>query len=85
MGLQYYRNGLSVPVRLGKFGLESNLIRNRIEDFILSPRKPDDWESSPIPWIYNDGAFSGTVESEYQKEMGKEVKKILETWGYIHE
>lgn len=85
VGLQYYRNGLSVPVRLGKFGLESNLIRNRIEDFILSPRKPDDWESSPIPWIYNDGAFSGTVESEYQKEMGKEVKKILETWGYIHE
>ncbi len=85
LGLQYYRNGVPKSARLGKFGLESNLVRNRIEDFILSPRKPDDWESSTLPWIYNDGAFSGTVESEYQREMGKEVKKILETWGYIHE
>lgn len=86
-GIQFFylRNGIPRPLRLGRYGLESQANLRSFEDLILSERTPLGWENSPLPWIYNDGAFSGTVESEYQKEMGKEVKKILETWGYIHE
>ena len=79
-------NGLPVSYRLGKWGIETVFTNtNQIKEFILSDRIPLGWETSDVPWIFNDGAFSGTTESSLQKEMGKEVKKILETWGYIHE
>ncbi|TGL51559.1 sulfatase [Leptospira kemamanensis] len=82
---QFTRNGKTIPVRFGRYGLEYQRSMNHIEDLIVSERQPDGLLQSPLPWIYNDGAFSGSGESEVQKEMGKEVKKILETWGYIHE
>jgi arylsulfatase A-like enzyme len=82
----FRRNGSPVAYRLGKWGIETPFMSpNQIKEFILSDRVPLGWESSPIPWVYNDGSFSGTSESTVQREMGKEVKKILETWGYIHE
>ncbi|MCW7465742.1 sulfatase [Leptospira levettii] len=82
---QFTRNGKTIPVRFGKYGLEFQSSMTHIEDLIVSERQPDGLYESPLPWVYNDGAFSGSGESEVQKEMGKEVKKILETWGYIHE
>jgi arylsulfatase A-like enzyme len=83
---RFVRNGLPVSYRLGKWGIETVFTNtNQIKEFILSDRIPLGWETSDVPWIFNDGAFSGTTESSLQKEMGKEVKKILETWGYIHE
>ncbi len=83
---RFIRNGVPTPFRLGKWGIETTFANpNQIREFILSDRLPIGWSSSEIPWVYNDGSFSGTTESNVQKEMGKEVKKILETWGYIHE
>lgn len=81
----FSRNGKTIPVRFGRYGLEYQRSMNHLEDLIVSERQPEGFPSSPLPWVYNDGAFSGTRESEVQREMGKEVKKILETWGYIHE
>jgi hypothetical protein len=83
---RFLRNGIPVSYRLGKWGIETVFTNpNQIKEFILSDRPPVGWTHSDIPWVYNDGAFSGTYESNVQKAMGKEVKKILETWGYIHE
>lgn len=82
---QFTRNGKTIPVRFGKYGLEYQRSMTNLEDLIVSERQPDGLFQSPLPWVYNDGAFSGSGETEVQKEMGKEVKKILETWGYIHE
>ncbi|PJZ47178.1 sulfatase [Leptospira brenneri] len=81
----FSRNGKTIPVRFGRYGLEYQRSMNHLEDLIVSERQPQGFSTSPFPWVYNDGAFSGTRESEVQREMGKEVKKILETWGYIHE
>ncbi|TGN19836.1 DUF229 domain-containing protein [Leptospira idonii] len=81
-----FRNGVPALFRVGKWGLESKGIGyGNWKDLLVSERKPNGWENSDLPWIYNDGYFSGTTESQAQKEMGQEVKKILETWGYIHE
>jgi arylsulfatase A-like enzyme len=83
---RFTRNGSPVSYRLGKWGIETVFTSpEQIKDFILSDRTPIGWDSSELPWVFNDGAFSGTTESSLQKEMGREVKKILETWGYIHE
>ncbi|TGM02330.1 sulfatase [Leptospira jelokensis] len=82
---QFTRNGKTIPVRFGKYGLEYQRSMTNLDDLIVSERQPDGLFQSPLPWVYNDGAFSGSGETEVQKEMGKEVKKILETWGYIHE
>ncbi|MCW7468815.1 sulfatase [Leptospira kanakyensis] len=81
----FSRNGKTIPVRFGRYGLEYQRSMNHLEDLIVSERQPEGFPNSSLPWVYNDGAFSGTRESEVQREMGKEVKKILETWGYIHE
>lgn len=81
----FSRNGKTIPVRFGRYGLEYQRSITNLEDLIVSEREPEGFPSSALPWVYNDGAFSGTRESEVQREMGKEVKKILETWGYIHE
>lgn len=81
----FTRNGKTIPVRFGRYGLEFQRSFTNSEDLIVSERQPEGFPSSSLPWVYNDGAFSGTRESEVQREMGKEVKKILETWGYIHE
>ncbi|TGM63763.1 sulfatase [Leptospira meyeri] len=81
----FSRNGKTIPVRFGRYGLEYQRSITNIEDLIVSERQPEGFPTSSLPWVYNDGAFSGTRESEVQREMGKEVKKILETWGYIHE
>jgi arylsulfatase A-like enzyme len=83
---RFYRNGQPLPYRLGKWGIETLFVNATLsKEFILSDRIPLGWEETDLPWIYNDGSFSGVSESNLQKEMGKEVKKILETWGYIHE
>ncbi|MDZ4724584.1 MAG: sulfatase [Leptospira sp.] len=83
---QFFRNGQAMSHRLGRWGIETiSSNHKQAGDFILSDRKPIGWETSELPWVYNDGFFSGTTESNVQREMGKEVKKILETWGYIHE
>ncbi|TGM35831.1 sulfatase [Leptospira biflexa] len=82
---QFSRNGKTIPVRFGRYGLEYQRSLSNVEDLIVSERQPEGLFQSPLPWVYNDGAFSGSGETEVQKEMGKEVKKILETWGYIHE
>ncbi|TGK81575.1 DUF229 domain-containing protein [Leptospira noumeaensis] len=81
----FSRNGKTIPVRFGRYGLEYQRSMHHLEDLIVSERQPEGFPTSNLPWVYNDGAFSGTRESEVQREMGKEVKKILETWGYIHE
>ncbi|MCG6140327.1 sulfatase [Leptospira mtsangambouensis] len=81
----FSRNGKTIPVRFGRYGLEYQRSITNIEDLIVSERQPEGFPTSSLPWVYNDGAFSGTRESDVQREMGKEVKKILETWGYIHE
>lgn len=82
---QFTRNGKTIPVRFGRYGLEYQRSLSRVDDLIVSERQPEGLLQSTLPWVYNDGAFSGSGETEVQKEMGKEVKKILETWGYIHE
>ncbi|GBF51622.1 type I phosphodiesterase/nucleotide pyrophosphatase [Leptospira ryugenii] len=84
--IQCYRNGRFWNYRTGRWGIEGlNLPSTIPKEFILSDATPLGWESSHLPWVYNDGSFSGGAESSSQQEMGKEVKKILSTWGYIHE
>ncbi|TGN09822.1 sulfatase [Leptospira ilyithenensis] len=81
-----YRDGLPVSYRVGRWGLEFVWATPRLlKELLTSEREPSGWDKSGLPWIYNDASFSGDSESTAQKEMGKEVKKILETWGYIHE
>lgn len=80
------KNGKTIPLRLGAWGISSQSQRSRWDrDLIASRREPLGFRTSKEPWLYLDPKFSGKGESEKEKEMGAEVKKILETWGYIHE
>ncbi|WP_411824515.1 sulfatase [Leptospira sp. 'Mane'] len=81
-----YRNGAPISYRVGRWGLEFVWANPQLlKNLLTSDREPSGWGKSGLPWIYNDASFSGDSESTAQREMGREVKKILETWGYIHE
>lgn len=84
--LMVLHKGQSLPIRFGKWGLVSNDPKLRRDGQLLfSYREPMGWKDSSIPWIYNDGRLSGQETNEIQAAMGEEVRKILESWGYIHE
>ena len=79
-------NGKNINYRMGKWGLVSNSsMIGKENSLILSAREPNGFRKSTLPWIYNDGRLSGEYESENEALMGQEVRKILESWGYIHE
>jgi hypothetical protein len=79
-------NGKTLNYRVGKWGIESNSsILSKENAVILSAREPNGFRKSNLPWIYNDARLSGEYESETEAIMGQEVRKILESWGYIHE
>ncbi len=80
------KNGQPLPIRLGTWGILSTSVKAKWErDLLTAFRAPLGYRDSREPWLYLDPKFSGKGESEKEKEMGAEVKKILETWGYIHE
>ena len=71
---------------LGRWGLFSKDYRITGEpDFMISGSDPIGFENSKIPWVYNDARLSGESSSEIDSAMADEVRKILESWGYIHE
>jgi arylsulfatase A-like enzyme len=79
-------NGKDLNYRIGKWGIQvQNSSQLKENLFLLSSREPIEFRRSNLPWIYNDGRLSGEYESESQSLMGQEVRKILESWGYIHE
>jgi arylsulfatase A-like enzyme/nitrate reductase NapE component len=84
--LTFRRDGKEVPVRIGKWGIASTVYSPIKEPELgVSSREPVGIRKSESVWVYNDGKLSGDSESELQSAMGKEVRKILESWGYIHE
>jgi arylsulfatase A-like enzyme len=79
-------NGKELNYRIGKWGIQvQNSSQLKENLFLLSAREPTGFRKSILPWIYNDGRLSGEYENETQSLMGQEVRKILESWGYIHE
>ncbi|WCL48590.1 sulfatase [Leptospira sp. GIMC2001] len=83
---QISRDGYSMNYLLGRWGLFSKDYRITGEpDFMISGSDPIGFENSKIPWVYNDARLSGESSSETDSAMADEVRKILESWGYIHE
>lgn len=81
-----YRDGRQLDIRFGKWGIEKRDPKIQRESaFLFAGREPLGFRESTIPWIYNDGRLSGVESTEIQSAMGEEVRKILESWGYIHE
>lgn len=78
--LQLRNQGRPEMVRHGAFGT-----RFSHTELSLSQGEPIGLRTSQEPWVWIDPSWALGKTSETQKEMGKEVKKILETWGYIHE
>lgn len=86
--LQIFKNGKPEEYRLGKWGILSRPASEilRIEpDYVSLGREPYRYASSEIPFLYYHTGFSGGKETEEEAAMGKEVRKILESWGYIHQ
>ncbi|WP_243397215.1 sulfatase-like hydrolase/transferase [Leptospira kmetyi] len=86
--LQILKNGKPEEYRLGKWGILSRPASEilRIEpDYVSLGREPYRYASSEVPFLYYYTGFSGGRESEEEAAMGKEVRKILESWGYIHQ
>ncbi|MBM9579396.1 sulfatase-like hydrolase/transferase [Leptospira sp. 201903070] len=86
--LQILKDGKSEDFRVGKWGIRSNAaagILAAVPDNVSLGRIPYRYASSKIPFLYYHTGFSGGKESAEEAAMGKEVRKILESWGYIHQ
>ncbi|WP_246838889.1 sulfatase [Leptospira yasudae] len=86
--LQILKNGKPEDFRVGKWGIRSSKAAEILSiepDYVSLGREPYRFASSEIPFLYYHTGFSGGKETEEEAAMGKEVRKILESWGYIHQ
>jgi arylsulfatase A-like enzyme len=87
LGFQFQlrKKGQSVPFRVGSWGI-LNSVLNRMDDprLIVTSKKPS-YEKENLPWVWMEAPFYRGAEKSEDKAMGLEVRKVLESWGYIHE
>ncbi|MEI1277041.1 sulfatase [Leptospira venezuelensis] len=86
--LSILKDGKQEDYKSGKWGIlseaSSKIYRDSPES-VASAKLPYEFKTSKIPYFYNDAGLSGNSESSEQAALGKEVRKVLESWGYIHE
>ncbi|WP_083244166.1 sulfatase [Leptospira tipperaryensis] len=86
--LQILKDGKVENFRVGKWGIRSDVASGILTvepDNVSLGRIPYRYSSSEIPFLYYHTGFSGGRESAEEAAMGQEVRKILESWGYIHQ
>ncbi|TGM53305.1 sulfatase [Leptospira adleri] len=86
--LQIVKDGKVEQYRVGKWGIRSDVadaILVADPDNVSLGKVPYRYSSSTIPFLYYHTGFSGGRESAEEAAMGQEVRKILESWGYIHQ
>lgn len=86
--LEILKNGILENYRVGKWGIRSDVsweILKDEPDYVALDKPPYRYSSSKIPFLYYHTGFSGGQETEEEAAMGQEVRKILESWGYIHQ
>ncbi|TGL60741.1 sulfatase [Leptospira sarikeiensis] len=86
--LSVQKDGKTEDYKSGKWGIlseASSKIYRDSPEIVASNRQPYEFKTSKIPYIYNDAGLSGNSDSTEQAALGKEVRKVLESWGYIHE
>lgn len=86
--LEILKNGILENYRIGKWGIRSDVslkILRDEPDYVSLDKIPYRYSSSEIPFVYYHTGFSGGKETEEAAAMGQEVRKILESWGYIHQ
>ncbi|WP_241547829.1 sulfatase [Leptospira stimsonii] len=86
--LQILRDGKKEDYRVGRWGIRSSVADSILAmepDNVSLGRIPYRYFSSEIPFLYYHTGFSGGRESAEEAAMGEEVRKILESWGYIHQ
>ncbi len=86
--LQILKNGKPEDYRVGKWGIRFDAAAEILSiepNYISLKRDPYRYASSEIPFLYYHVGFSGEKETEEEIVMGQEVRKILESWGYIHQ
>ncbi|EMF82821.1 hypothetical protein LEP1GSC188_2803 [Leptospira weilii serovar Topaz str. LT2116] len=86
--LQILKNGRPEYYRVGKWGIRSDAATEILltePDYVSLGKNPYRYASSEIPFLYYHTGFSGGKETEEEVAMGQEVRKILESWGYIHQ
>lgn len=86
--LQILKDGKIEDYRIGKWGIASGPavgILAADPEYVSLGKIPYRYASSEIPFFYYHTGFSGGEETEEDAAMGQEVRKILESWGYIHQ
>ncbi|WP_423789778.1 sulfatase [Leptospira perolatii] len=84
--LSILKNGTREDYKSGKWGLSSAANLYEVSpEYIANYREPYEFRSSKIPYLYNDAGLAGNNESSEQAALGAEVRKVLESWGYIHQ
>ncbi|EPG74060.1 arylsulfatase [Leptospira fainei serovar Hurstbridge str. BUT 6] len=86
--LSLWKDGQLENYKSGKWGFSQeagNQVYAISPETVASSKLPYEFRSSTVPYIYNDAGLSGNSDSPDQAALGKEVRKVLESWGYIHE
>lgn len=86
--LGIWKDGTKENFKSGKWGIlseASTAMYSSSPELVSSSRPPYEFKTSHLPYFYNDASLSGNTESTDQAALGKEVRKVLESWGYIHE
>lgn len=86
--LSIEKNGKSEDFKSGRWGILSraaNSMYVSYPELVSSSKQPFEFRTSSLPYWYNDAGLSGNSESSQEAALGKEVRKVLESWGYIHE
>ncbi|TGK33371.1 sulfatase [Leptospira gomenensis] len=86
--LQILKDGKTETYRVGKWGIVSSAAEAVLAsdpDYVSLGRIPYRYSSSDLPFLYYHTGFAGGTETPEEAAMGKEVRKVLESWGYIHQ
>lgn len=86
--LSLWKDGAIENYKSGKWGFTekaANQVYFFAPDIVASSHAPYEFTDSKVPYLYNDAGLSGNSDSVEQAALGKEVRKVLESWGYIHE
>ncbi|WP_246052592.1 sulfatase [Leptospira semungkisensis] len=86
--LSITKDGVSEDYKSGKWGILSKAstgLYSASPETVASSRQPYEFKTSNLPYWYNDAGLTGNTDSSEQAALGKEVRKVLESWGYIHE
>ncbi|MCB1143173.1 MAG: sulfatase [Leptospiraceae bacterium] len=72
-------------LKAGAWGVPAGEKVLKEKRFLFARVAPPGFETTKIPWIYNDFQLSGNSLNGETAIMADEVKNILKSWGYIHE